>query len=264
MRGVWELITGRRNFRLVVSASLISLTGDWILMVGLMYRVYQATGSTLASALLMLAAILPQVVLGSLAGVFVDRWDRRRTMVIANLLMAGGLAPLLAIHGAQRIWLAFPVLFFESIVQQFFAPAEQALFPTLVDDAELTRANGLNSQNQNLARLLGSAFGGILSAAGGVPLVTAADLLSFLLAALLVARVTGVAPTPRREAGRESLRSRASALLAEWTEGLRATRSSRVLTALAVFMVVTSIGEGDIATLFAPFVRSVLHGGSAA
>jgi MFS family permease len=69
----------RRDYALVLSATFISFTGDWILTAGLAYQVYVLTGSTLASAAMVLAGLLPQVVLGSFAGVLADRWDRRRS-----------------------------------------------------------------------------------------------------------------------------------------------------------------------------------------
>src|ERR1700734_2284062 len=81
---------GRRDLRLLLSAGLISQLGDWVLRVGLTYYIYVLTGSTLASALMLVASFVPQILLGSLAGVFVDRWEPRLTMIGANLLLAGG------------------------------------------------------------------------------------------------------------------------------------------------------------------------------
>jgi MFS family permease len=78
----------------VLSAGIISMTGDWILTIGLIYAVYAATGSTVASALAMASAFAPQMLLGAVAGVFADRWDRKRTMIVADLLLAAGLAML--------------------------------------------------------------------------------------------------------------------------------------------------------------------------
>src|SRR6185312_1369661 len=63
---------------LLLGAGLISLTGDWVLRVGLAYYIYALTGSTLASATMLLASFVPQIVLSSLAGALVDRWDRTR------------------------------------------------------------------------------------------------------------------------------------------------------------------------------------------
>src|ERR1700735_1429743 len=88
------------GLRLLLGAGLISLAGDWVLRVGLAYYVYVLTGSTVATALMLLASFVPQILLSSIAGVFVDRWDIKRTMIVANLLLAGGLLPLLAVDPA--------------------------------------------------------------------------------------------------------------------------------------------------------------------
>jgi MFS family permease len=159
------------------------MTGDWILRVGLVYRVYALTGSTVASALTMASSFLPQVLLGALAGVFADRWDRRRTMIVANLLLAAGLLPLLLVRGAGQVWIVFAVLLFESIVQQFFSPAEQALLPRLVPDDQLITANAVSGRTQNLARLTGSGLGGVIAAASGIAGVALADAASFVISA---------------------------------------------------------------------------------
>ena len=157
MRTTWRLLAGRRDLRLVLAAGLVSDAGDWILIIGLAYRVYAITGSTVASALTMASSCAPQVLLGAVAGVFADRWDRKRTMITADLLLAVALLPLLLVHGAGRVWIVFAVMFAEGAIQQFFSPAEQAMVPTLVPDTELVAANAVSGQVSNVARLAGSA-----------------------------------------------------------------------------------------------------------
>ena len=163
MRTVWRVIADHRDFRLVLGAGLVSMTGDWILEIGLAYYIYAITGSTLASATMLLASFIPQILFSSVAGVFVDRWDRKRTMIGANLLLSVGLAPLVLVHSADRVWIIYVVLMWEGIVQVFFSPAEQALVPHLVPDDRLVTANALNGQNADLSRLVGSAVGGVVA-----------------------------------------------------------------------------------------------------
>ena len=264
MRAIWRVLAGQRDLRLVLSAGLISMTGDWILRVGLVYRVYALTGSTVASALTMASSFLPQVLLGAVAGVFADRWDRRRTMIVANLLLAAGLLPLLLVHGAGQVWVVFAVLLFEGIVVQFFSPAEQALLPRLVPDEQLITANAVGGQVQNLARLAGSGLGGVIAAAGGIAAVALGDAASFVISAALIALV---AASGRAEAGRRasaSLGRRVTVLRAELADGLRWAARHPVVRTLMIFVLVTSIGEGIMSTLFAPYVRHVLHGSSQA
>jgi MFS family permease len=241
------------------------MTGDWLLAVGLSYAVYDLTGSTMASAGVFLTSLVPQVLAGLVAGVLVDRWDRRRTMVVANLLLAVGLLPLLLVDGASSIWVVYPVLVFEAVVETFFAPAEQAMLPRVVDESdssELVTANALNGQSHNLARLAGGGVGGVLAAVGGIPLVALADAATFLLAALLVHRIrTSGAVAPREASAEQLVRGRFGELRAEWVEGARVALGSRTVRVLATFWLITSFGEGIWGTLFAPYVRSVLNGG---
>src|SRR5688500_5968551 len=117
MRTLWEVLARQRDYRLVLSASLVSLTGDWILRTGLAFQVYVMTGSTLASGGLLLASFLPLVLLGSLAGVFVDRWDRRRTMIVTNVLHAVGLLPLLLVHDENQLWVIYLVILVQGCLQ---------------------------------------------------------------------------------------------------------------------------------------------------
>jgi Na+/melibiose symporter-like transporter len=264
LRAPGRLLRGNRDLRFLLGAGLVSLTGDWLLGIGLVYSVYALTGSTLASAAALLSSFVPQVVVGSLAGVFVDRWDRKRTMVVANLVLAVGLLPLLLVSGAQQIWLVYVVLAAESVVEVFFAPAEQAMLPRVVPDEDLVAANGLNGQVRNLARLVGSGLGGVTAAVGGITAIAAADAATFLLAAFLVSRIrtSGRPLAETSDNATEVVRGRLAGLVDEWRAGLRATWRSPVIRMLLVFTLITSTGEGIMGTLFAPYVREVLHGGA--
>jgi len=258
MRATWRILAGRRDLRLVLAAGVISMTGDWILTIGLTYRVYAVTGSTVASALTMAASFAPQVLLGAVAGVFADRWDRKRTMIAADLLLAAGLLPLLLVRGAAQVWVVFAVMFWEGSVQQFFSPAQQAMVPRLVPDDELLAANAVSGQVSNVSRLAGSALGGILAAAGGMIAVTLVDAATFLASAGLLALVRTSGRTASREGGR--VRDRLAQIGADLRDGVRLTTRHKVLRALMIFALVTSVGEGTMGTLFTPFVEHVLHG----
>ena len=264
MRATWRMLAARRDLRLVLSAGTISLTGDWVLIIGLIYRVYAVTGSTVASALTMASSSAPQVLLGAVAGVFADRWDRKRTMIVANLLLAAGLLPLLLVRGAGQVWIVFAVMFAEGSIKQFFSPAEQTLVPRLVPDNELLAANALNGQVSNASRLAGSAIGGILVAAGGLAAVTLTDVASFVASAVLLTLVR--ASGARRRAGSvrrtDPDRGRLGRIGAELRAGLGLSARNRVLRALMIFALVTSVGEGIMSTLFTPFAEHVLHGSS--
>src|SRR2546423_7636308 len=179
----------QRNFALVWVAGLVSLTGDWMLFVGLPLFVYRATGSTLATGAMIMVRMAPRLLLGSVAGVFADRWDRKRTMIGADLLLALSLLPLLAVRSVEWLWVVYAVSFVESSLAQFFAPAEAALLPRLVGEEHLTAPNALNSMNQNISRLAGPPLGGAVVGLLGLTGVALLDAASFLISAALIALV---------------------------------------------------------------------------
>jgi Na+/melibiose symporter-like transporter len=260
MRRAWHLVARHRGYRLLLTAGLISLAGDWVLSVGLTYLVYRLTGSTLASGIMLLAWWLPQILLGSLAGVLADRWDRRLTMVFADLLLAAGLFPLLLVHGPGQVWVVYLVAFWEGAVEQFFTPAQAASVPHLVDADELTAANGVYGQAQSVARLAGSAIGGVIAAYGGLTAVALSDAATFAVSAMLLARVRGYG-TATRTAGETGGRRQARA---EWAAGIRKCVRDPILRLMIAFIAVTSVGEGISLALLAPFVSRVLHGDASA
>jgi Na+/melibiose symporter-like transporter len=260
---LWRLLVRQGGLRLLLSAGLISLVGDWILRIGLAYEVYALTGSTVASAAMLLASLLPQILLGSVAGVFADRWDRRATMVVTNLLLAAGLLPLLLVQDARRVWIVYPVAVVQSCLAQFFVAAEASLLPDLVPRPDLVTANALNSQIRDIARLVGAACGGVIAALGGIRLLGLADAATFCLAASLLALIRlPRSRTARRDDSERGERVRS--VWRDWVDGARLAWRVHTLRVLLVFVAITSVGEGVMGTLMAPFVRDVLQGNSSA
>lgn len=249
-----------RNFSLLWFAGLISITGDWALFIGLPIYVYQLTQSTVATSTMFIAGIIPRLVLGSVAGVFVDRWDRKRTMVIANLLMGLGLLPLLLVNSIEMIWTVYLVQFFQAAVSQFFIPAEAALLPTLVDTEHLAAANALNSLNNNLARLIGPAIGGTAAASLGLAGVTLLDSISFWLAALLVMLIQLEPKSGVLQARDQLLPDSLLGVWREWVDGLQIIVGERQIRLVFLIATIPMIGEGIFSTLMVVFVTTSLGG----
>ena len=119
----------RRDFGLLWFAGLISISGDRVLHAALPYFVYERTGSTVATAGMIVASLAPGALLSSVAGVFVDRWDRKRVLVVSNLLQAAVVALLLAVPHGGWLWVVYAVAVAQSVVSSFSHPAEAALLP---------------------------------------------------------------------------------------------------------------------------------------
>src|SRR5205085_9861204 len=115
-----------------------------------------------------------------------DRWDRKKTMIAADLMRAALLLLLLAVRSPEWLWAIYLVVFVQSSVGQFFNPAKGALIPQLVDEQQLMPANSLNSLGIELTRLVGAPLGGALMALLGLPSVVVLDCVSFVVSALLI------------------------------------------------------------------------------
>jgi MFS family permease len=254
----------QRDFALLWLGGLISSVGDWVLLVGLPIYVFLLTHSILDTGLTLFAGQVPAVALGSIAGVFVDRWDRKRTVVIANCLLTIALLPILLVVSADRIWIVYAVAAVESALEQFVSPAVNALIPVVVTEERLVAANSLNSLASNLARLVGPALGGVIAAVLGLSGIVLADAVSFALAALLTA---GISARQAHLADRRSTLATLAAkgnpvrqLASEWAAGVRAIFARRTLAAIFLAFAITNLGEGVFATLYPVFVNRVLHG----
>ncbi|MEX0626451.1 MAG: MFS transporter [Chloroflexota bacterium] len=251
----------QRDYGLLWFAGLISTLGDFVLFVGLPYEIYRRTNSTLATAGMTLAFLVPSILLGSVAGVYVDRWDRRRLMIVVNLLQALIILPLLLV-GQLGLWVIYAVLVAESSVSQLFNPARVALVPSVLSGGkeELLTANALTGVGQHLARLIGPAVGGVIVATGGLGAVAVIDSASFVVSAGMLAliRARPMAPRPTDSVEHAAL-SAWRRLVYEWRVGLRVVWHQPVLRALLVFATIVGIGEGLTITLFVVWTTDALH-----
>lgn len=245
-----------RNFALLWIAGIISLIGDQLLIVALPFYVYTVSNSTLVTGAVFIAGVLPSLVLGSAAGVYVDRWDRKWTLVVANLLLAAVLLPLFAVQSGRDSWIVMVVIFISATVSQFSMPASNALLPTIVSAADLTPANALNAAGRNIALLAGPPLGGVALISLGLAGVALVDLVTFLIAAALIALVR---IPPRTAVTNQPAGDAATTLWGEWGEGMRMIRCERWILALFAVAGTAMIGGGIIAVLLIVFVRDMLH-----
>ena len=262
----------QRNFALLCFGQLISLTGDYVLIVALPFYIYQITGSALATGIMFLVQALPSLFLGSLAGVFVDRWNRRWTMIVADLARAGILLLLLFVHSRDLLWVIYAVALIEQIISQFFIPAKGAIIPNLVEEQYLLPANSLNSTSDAITRLVGPPLGGALLALSGLSSVVLIDSASYLISGIMILLILmpSQSAESETEAGAEKQeetsqrQQSATTVLAnvwhEWLAGLRLVVQERLLTALFIALGFIMLSQGIINVLIVVFVKAVLHG----
>jgi MFS family permease len=183
-----------RNYRLFFSGQTVSLVGTWMTRVATAWLVYRLTKSAFLLGLVSFSGQIPVLFLGPVAGVWVDRWDRRRVLVVTqvlSMLQSFALAAL-ALPGIITIWEIFALSIFQGAINAFDMPGRQAFVIQMVESRDdLSNAIALNSSMVNASRLIGPSLAGILIAVAGEGYCFLIDGLSYIavIVSLLMMRV---------------------------------------------------------------------------
>jgi MFS family permease len=207
-----------REFRKLWLAMCVSLLGDGAFLVAVAWQVYELSNAPTAMSIVGIAMTVPTIMFLLVGGVASDRFDRRRLMVVADLLraFAGALLAGLAISGVIEVWHVALIAALYGTGAAFFAPAFDAIVPDIVPAERLAQANALDQLVRPIVlRMAGPALGGILVAAGSAGLVFALDSASFLFSAAMLALVR----VPAKAA-----QSRSLSVVRDLSEGWRFVR----------------------------------------
>ena len=180
-----------KTFLTVWAGQVVSQIGSAMTGFALGIFIYQISGSVTQLALVLLAANLPAVALAPVAGVWVDRLDRRIVMMVADAVAGVGAAVLLFIAWQSELtfWPVLIVVAFGSAAAAFQEPAYRASIVTLVDKDQLGRVNGLVEMGPALGTLIAPAIAGAVLLTVGVEAVLAIDVITFLVAVGMLAIV---------------------------------------------------------------------------
>jgi predicted MFS family arabinose efflux permease len=237
-----------RDFRLLWGGGIVSALGSWLLILAIPAHVFLVTGSLRDTGLTLAAEYLPLLVLGPVAGVFTDRWDRRRLMIATDLFRAGAVAVMLLGTSPGRYWVLYVALIAENCGFVLFTPALQARIPAIVGTGPLlSSANSLNSVSSGAVRLIGGPLGGILLTAFGVNWLICADVVSYLLSAValfLTSRPDGERPDHRVTIG---------GVARDLIEGVRVLRGQPVARALLPVTVIFLAANASLSAVLIPF-----------
>ena len=239
------------SFGYLFLATAGSTFGTYLAAVALTVDVYDETGSGRWVAALLLANILPIVLIGLFLGPLVDRLSRRRLMIASDLVRLAVFAALPFVEAAEGV-IALAAI--AGVATGFFLPAVYAGLPNLVDEEDLTNANSLLQTVETLAWMLGPVVGGVLLAVWGpaVPYVVNAG--TFLLSALLVARI------PEAE-----LRSDEPLTQGHWrdvADGIKLVVISAPLRAVLVTWSVVALGAAAVSVAEVIFAKNDLDSGN--
>jgi MFS family permease len=244
-----------RNYRLFFGGQSTSLIGTWMTRIATAWLVYRLTHSAFLLGLVGFCGQAPVMLLGPFAGVWVDRLDRHRTLVVTQTLSMiqsfwlAGLALAHIITVGDIIGLSL----FQGAINAFDMPARQAFVVQMVEDrADLSNAIALNSSMVNGARLIGPSLAGIIIAAFGEGYCFLIDGISYMavIASLLMMHIVIAQPRARR-----------THVLQELREGWQYVSSFTPIRSILLLLALVSLVGMPYIVLMPIFAGSVLHGG---
>jgi MFS family permease len=224
-----SILRGNRNFRLLFIGQTISQLGDWFNAVAVFALLLDLTGSATAVAWMMIVQFLPVAIVGPLAGVVVDRVDRRRLMIGTDIMRGCLILALLLIQRRDQVWIAYVVMAFIVGAQAFFEPARTATIPNVTSPDELLPANALSSATWSAMLAIGASVGGVVTAVAGRNVAFVANAASFFASAFFIARThyDSTPPATPRPTGLLALTG-----ISDLIEGLRYVRQRSHVAAL--------------------------------
>jgi len=247
-----------RDYRYLWGGRAVSMLGSWLLVIAIPAHVLNVTGSLLATGLTLVAQYLPPLLVGPIAGVLTDRWDRRRVMIAADVFRAVAISLMLFATTTQALWLIYVALVAESTGAMFFRPAAQAHTPVVVGTGtRLSSANSLNAFTDGTVRLVGPPIGVALLTATNIQTVIWIDIASYLVSAILISM------TRRRPATAGSAGERPSTVrqvFDDMVNGLRVLRGLPIALILLPLTAVFLAANASLSALLVPFGVEQLGG----
>ena len=226
----------KRPFFTIWTGQALSLTGSRVAMFALIWWLTAETGSATVLAMATLFAMLPQIVLGPIAGVYVDRWNRRVTMMVADSAIAGvslWLAYLFWSGGIQ-VWHVYIIMLARELGGIFHWPAMQSSTALMVPNEHLTRVAGINQAMHGALSIVGPALGALLLSLVEIHHIMFIDVITATFAVLPLFAIAIPQPAHQTNGDGSLVRSSLWADLREGFRYLTGWRGLMVITGMAM------------------------------
>lgn len=189
-KGYIALLKRNRSFRNLWYGQVVSELGDWLNSIAIYALILQLTGSGMAMAAAMMAKLLPFFFISPVAGVMVDRLDRKKVMIVSDLLRFFVVLGFLFVDEPDELWLVYTLTVLEICLSGFFEPARSALIPSLIQRKDLVTANALSGSTWSMMLAFGAALGGLIVALLGTRTAFILDAFTFLISAWFIYRIS--------------------------------------------------------------------------
>jgi MFS family permease len=244
----------QRDFRLLAVAFIIDSLGSWAYSIVLAVYIFDRTHSTEWLAAVAASRWITGLLIGSVAGVLADRYERTRVMVMSALASAAVMVVMAVAIGTNGpLWSLIALSVLSTIVSSPYRPAAGALTPEVVGEKDLAAANGLFSTLESLTVVLGPAAGGLLLLTHRPAIGVVVNAVSFVIAAAIVLRLQVRATGGAQGDGNA---------FSQWLVGLRALTNQRVALMLVLFCALDSAIYGASTVVYIPLSEHLGTGSS--
>jgi MFS family permease len=250
MKVYYELLRRNPQYARLWAAQAISLLGDWFSTIVLATLVSDYShGSGLAISLLLLCRFLPPVIVGPLAGVLVDRFDRKRLLILSDVARVVVVLGFLLADSPDHLWLIYLFSIIQFSISAVFEPGRAAFTPSIVPGEHLVQANMLGSVTWSVMSAVGGVLGGAVAGLFGTSAALVFDSATFAVSALLISQITlrAVEPTGRH--------GRAVQPRADFVSGLRYVRQRPEISTTLMVKAGSVLGSMD--TLMIIYATSI-------
>ena len=243
------------NFRLYFGGQCISLIGTWMQKIAMSWLVFRLTGSVLLLATVTFTAQIPILVATPYMSVFVDRFDRRKLLVLTQTLsmIQALLMAILTLTGFVQVWHIMVLSLLIGLINALDNPTRQSFYPSLVSPDKLSNAIALNSAVINGSRLIGPAVGGVLIGLLGEGICFLLNGISYI--AVIVALLLMRLPSTRGCTVKQKV-------LEDMRDGFRYVVRNIPIRTLLLLMSAISFFGLPLMTFIPAYVKTILHGES--
>jgi len=262
MSSLAALLSRNSNYRYTWVGQVVSEIGDYFNNVAVLALIMQKSGSGLVVSGFWLARAIPAVVAGPVAGVVLDRLDRRRVMIASDLIRAVLAAGFVLTIRQQSPWLLYGLSAALMFASPFFTSGRSAILPAIAEAEDLHTANSLTQTTGWATLSAGSLLGGLSAARFGYATAFIINALSFVFSACCIWKISAAEGfRSKRAVAVRKDSAGPSGGLAEYMEGLAYLRSVPLLLGIGMISVGWALGGGAAQVLFALFGDQVFHRG---
>jgi MFS family permease len=235
---------------LLWTGQLISTMGSALTSLAASIYIYRLTGSALSVGLMLMATAAPSLFVGLFAGVFVDRYDRKKIMIAADILRALLIILIPVLAPFNVIWL-YVIVMLTSAIGQFFDPAHESILPEVASDEDLSAANSLIAISSFGSTAIGFAAAGLIASAANINWAFYFDAITFVISAICVYLIS-IKPIQAEE------ETSVAVVIKNLRAGVRQLFNTPVLRSLFSVQAVVLISFGLSNTLLLPFALKAL------